>query len=120
MIRSTDIVEWLRQRLQAAGSHGLVVGLSGGVDSAVVARLCQIASPGKVVGVIMPCHSDPRDEADARLLATHFDIPAIRVDLAMTCADPSAAVRWRPGKWPAVVTQLVTHLVPEGRIPTTA
>lgn len=82
MIRSTDIAEWLRQRLQAAGSDGLVVGLSGGVDSAVVARLCQIASPGKVVGVIMPCHSDPRDEADARLLATHFDIPAIRVDLA--------------------------------------
>jgi NAD+ synthase len=82
MMRSTDIAEWLRQQLIAAGSHGLVVGLSGGVDSAVVARLCQMAAPGKVVGVIMPCHSDPRDEADARLLAKHFDIPAIRVDLA--------------------------------------
>jgi NAD+ synthase len=82
MIRSTDIAEWLGQRLITAGSHGLVVGLSGGVDSAVVARLCQMAAPGKVLGVIMPCHSDPRDEADARLLANHFDIPAIRVDLA--------------------------------------
>ena len=81
-MRSTDIAEWLRQQLIAAGSHGLVVGLSGGVDSAVVARLCQMAAPGKVVGVIMPCHSDPRDEADARLLAKHFDIPVIRVDLA--------------------------------------
>jgi NAD+ synthase len=82
MMRFTDIAEWLRQRLIVAGSHGLVVGLSGGVDSAVVARLCQMAAPGKVVGVIMPCHSDPRDEADARLLASHFEIPAIRIDLA--------------------------------------
>jgi NAD+ synthase len=100
MMRSTDIAEWLRQRLIAAGSHGLVVGLSGGVDSAVVARLCQMAAPGKVVGVIMPCHSDPRDEADARLLSSHFDIPAIRVDLAPAydrlVADLHAAVAQLP------------------------
>jgi NAD+ synthase len=81
MTRSTDIVEWLRQRATAAGARGFVVGLSGGVDSAVVARLCQMASPGALVGVIMPCHSDPQDEADARLLADHFEIPAVRVDL---------------------------------------
>ena len=59
-----------------------MVGLSGGLDSAVVARLCQMAAPGKVVGVLMPCHSDARDEADARLVADHFDIPTIRIDLA--------------------------------------
>jgi NAD+ synthase len=81
MTRSNDIVEWLRQRATAAGARGFVVGLSGGVDSAVVARLCQMASPGALVGVIMPCHSDPQDEADARLLADHFEIPAVRVDL---------------------------------------
>jgi NAD+ synthase len=34
------------------------------------------------VGVLMPCHSDPRDEADARLVADHFQLPTIRVDLA--------------------------------------
>jgi len=75
------IAEWLQQRATEAGARGFVVGLSGGVDSAIVARLCQIAAPGRVVGVIMPCHSDPRDEADARLLADHFAIPSIRVDL---------------------------------------
>jgi NAD+ synthase len=59
-----------------------VFGLSGGIDSAVVARLCQLASPGNVAGVLMPCHSDPRDESDARLVADHFQIPTIRIDLA--------------------------------------
>ncbi len=79
---SKDIAEWLAQQVVIAGARGFVVGLSGGIDSAVVARLCQIAAPGKVVGVIMPCQSDPADERDARELATRFDIPVIRIDLA--------------------------------------
>ena len=80
-VHAKRIAEWLRDRVIAAGARGLVVGLSGGIDSAVVARLCQMATPGHVVGVIMPCHSDPRDEADARLLADHFGIPALLVNL---------------------------------------
>lgn len=83
MSKTTDsIVEWLRQRLGHSGARGFVFGLSGGIDSAVVARLCQSAAPGNVLGVLMPCHSDPRDEADAALVADHFKIPTIRVDLA--------------------------------------
>ena len=83
MKNGTDaIVEWLRQQLSRSGARGFVFGLSGGIDSAVVARLCQIATPGNVLGVLLPCHSDPRDEADARLVADHFQIPTIRLDLA--------------------------------------
>ena len=82
--RTDSIVEWLRQRLNHSGARGFVFGLSGGIDSAVVARLCQAAAPANVVGVLMPCHSDPRDEADATLVADHFRIPTIRVDLAPT------------------------------------
>jgi NAD+ synthase len=78
------IVAWLDAQLCASGARGFVVGLSGGIDSAVVARLCQLARQDTTVGVMMPCHSDPRDEADARLLADHFQIPAIRMDLAPT------------------------------------
>jgi NAD+ synthase len=78
---SRDIAEWLAQQVAIAGARGLVVGLSGGVDSAVVARLCQIAAPGQVVGVIMPCHSDPADEKDAQELAARFELPVIRIDL---------------------------------------
>ena len=83
-------------------ARGFVVGLSGGIDSAVVARLCQLARPGNVLGVIMPCYSDPRDEADARLVADAFGIPAVRVDLAPTydalVADTRAALDALPSK----------------------
>ena len=79
--RATDIAAWLRGRVTAAGARGLAVGLSGGIDSAVVARLCQIATPEHVIGVIMPCHSDPQDEVDARFVADHFKLPTTRIDL---------------------------------------
>jgi NAD+ synthase len=80
--RPTDIAEWMKARVTAAGSRGIVVGLSGGIDSAVVVGLAALAMPGHVVGVMLPCHSDPRDEEDARLAADHFKVPALRVDLA--------------------------------------
>lgn len=80
--RTDSIVGWLRQRLNQSGARGFVFGLSGGIDSAVVARLCQLAAPGSVAGVIMPCHSDPRDEMDAVLVADHFGISMVRIDLA--------------------------------------
>jgi NAD+ synthase len=76
-----DITDWLRARATAAGARGYVVGLSGGVDSAVVIRLCQLATPGQVVGLVMPCRSDPRDETDAESLASQFQIATVRVDL---------------------------------------
>ena len=79
--RTDAIVEWLQDRLARSGARGFVVGLSGGVDSAVVARLCQTAAPANVTGVLMPCRSDPQDEADARLVAQHFNLPVVRADL---------------------------------------
>ena len=81
-MNAKQIAAWMADRVAAAGSRGIVVGLSGGIDSAVVIALASIAAPGRVVGVMMPCHSDPRDEADGRLAADHFGVPAIRVDLA--------------------------------------
>ena len=76
-----DIVTWLRQRATAATARGFVVGLSGGIDSAVVARLCQLATPGQVAAVIMPCKSDAGDEVDALLVAETFGLTTLRVDL---------------------------------------
>jgi NAD+ synthase len=72
---------WLRQQVHAAGSRGIVVGLSGGIDSAVVARVAQLAMPDAVMAVIMPAHSDPRDAQDARLVAEAFKLPVMTVTL---------------------------------------
>ena len=84
-----------------AGSNGIAVGLSGGIDSAVVIRLAQVAANGNVVGVVMPCHSDPQDEADATLVANHFAIPTVRIDLAPSydrlVADLNSVVEGLPG-----------------------
>ncbi len=82
--RTDSIVEWLRRRLGHSGARGFVFGLSGGIDSALVARLCQLAAPDNCVGVLMPCHSDPQDETDAKLVADHFKLPTLRIDLAPT------------------------------------
>lgn len=82
--RTDRIVAWLRERAEAAGARGFVFGLSGGIDSAVVARLCQLATPSRVLGVLLPCYSHPQDEEDARLVATAFNIPVARVDLGPT------------------------------------
>lgn len=95
------ISSWMRRQAQAAGARGFVVGLSGGVDSAVVARLCQLALPGHAVGVIMPCHSDPRDELDAARLAERVSLPAVRLDLGPSydtlVAQLTAAASALPG-----------------------
>jgi NAD+ synthase len=82
MARGDRIAAWMRQQLHAAGARGFVVGLSGGVDSALVARLAQLAAPGNVLAAILPCHSDPQDERDAAAVADHFAIPRVRVDLS--------------------------------------
>lgn len=73
----------MRRQLSASGARGFVIGLSGGLDSAVVARLAQLAAPGAVLGVLLPCHSDPQDETDANALAQQFSIPTTRVDLGL-------------------------------------
>jgi len=109
-----DIVNWLRQKAAAAPARGFVVGLSGGVDSAVVARLCQLATPGQVVGLIMPCRSDPRDEADARLVAETFGIAATRVDLEASydalLAEARAAVEALPTEMRPAADEATTRV----------
>jgi NAD+ synthase len=84
MARAERVAAWMRGQLSSAGARGFVVGLSGGLDSAVVARLAQLAAPGSVLGALLPCHSDSDDETHALIVAKHFAIPTTRVDLAAT------------------------------------
>ena len=104
-VSADALARWMKDRVSAAGARGIVVGLSGGIDSAVVLGLAARAVPGHVLGVLMPCHSDPRDEADGRLTAEQFGVPAIRVDLGRTydtlLGDLEGAVEGLPSPRPA-------------------
>jgi NAD+ synthase len=79
---AANIVDWLRDYAAQAGAAGYVIGLSGGIDSACTAVLCQRALSQHVLGVLMPCHSVPEDSAMAQLVATTFGLPNVTVDLA--------------------------------------
>lgn len=76
------LTKWIRAEVTAGGGCGAVFGLSGGIDSAVVAALTKQAFPHHTLGVVMPCHSDPRDAEDGALVAHHFGVPSATVDLA--------------------------------------
>jgi NAD+ synthase len=95
-----QIADWMKERVAGAGARGIAVGLSGGIDSAVVIALAKMAAPGQVAGVMMPCHSDPQDEVDGRLAADCFGVPALRIDLAPTYDRLIADLRMTLGELP--------------------
>ncbi len=82
MALANEIASWIRGEIEGAGLSGAVVGLSGGIDSAVVSGLCARAvGPENVLGIAMPAHSIPADVADAKLIAGHWGIEYREIDL---------------------------------------
>lgn len=75
------LVNWLQSEVKKAGLKGAVVGLSGGIDSAVTARLCQLAFEENILTAVLPCKSSPKDREDAFLAAERFQLPVIENDL---------------------------------------
>jgi len=69
------IVTWLQEMVRKAGAKGLVLGLSGGLDSSVAAVLSKIAFSENTFGLILPCHSLLQDQQDAELIAQKYAIP---------------------------------------------
>jgi NAD+ synthase len=78
------LVEWLRQKVKEAGMNGLVVGVSGGIDSAVVAHLIKRAFPNDSLGVIMPLKSNPKDKEDALKVIESCGIKHLTIELTET------------------------------------
>lgn len=68
------IAGWIRSQVEAAAASGALLGLSGGLDSSVVAALCKRALKDKALALVMPCQTAPQHLALAKLAAGELDI----------------------------------------------
>lgn len=79
------IVEFIRDYYSKNNLGGVVLGISGGKDSAVVAALfCEALGSENVLGITMPCHSKDEDRLLAEALSNHFNFELINIDLTDT------------------------------------
>ncbi|UCE66204.1 MAG: NAD+ synthase [Candidatus Zixiibacteriota bacterium] len=77
------LTDFIKLELSKTGLNRLVLGISGGVDSALVAFLsAKAAGAENLVGVMLPYKtSDPQNEKDAENLIFHLGLKKYRIDI---------------------------------------
>lgn len=95
-----EIVEFISSSIAEAGADGVVLGLSGGVDSSVAFVLCvEALGSDRVYPVIMPTSFTPaQDIADALDLASVFKAKGIRIDIDGIVDEYTKAIGCRVAK----------------------
>jgi NAD+ synthase len=89
-----NIISWLREQMVQSKTIGYVLGLSGGLDSAVCAALvCQVCE--KSLGLILPIESSVEDCDDAAMVASRLNLKTEYIDLTSVY---QAMVKLLPGK----------------------
>ena len=79
------IVEFIRNYFKEHKLGGVVIGISGGKDSGVVAGLfTEALGKENVLGVTLPCHSKEIDRSDAKLVSDYYGFEMINLDLTNT------------------------------------
>ena len=82
------IVEFIRKYYKENNLGGVVIGISGGKDSGVVAGLFTKAlGKENVLGVTLPCHSNEEDKEDAQLVADFYGFKLVNIDLTNSFDD---------------------------------
>ena len=90
------ICAWIREAvIKDLRKRGVVLGLSGGIDSSVTAALCARAlGPNKVTGVFMPEHdSDPESLRLGQALATATGVQTVLEDIGPALAAAGCYTR---------------------------
>ena len=83
-----EITNWIREYVEKTGSNGVVVGNSGGKDSATVIALATKAiGKERVLAVSIPCYSVNKDFEDANLVANKFGVKNLKIDLTNACTE---------------------------------
>ncbi len=81
-------IEWIKDYVEKTNAKGVVVGNSGGKDSAtVLAMATKALGKDKVLAVSMPCNSISTDYDDAKLVADTFGVKFIKADLSSTYGE---------------------------------
>ena len=76
------VIDFIQNYMYSSGRKNVVIGLSGGLDSTLVAWFAtQALGKEHVFGLIMPCNSNPQDAIDAWLLEQWLDIDIAKVPL---------------------------------------
>lgn len=76
------IIEFIRDYFKKYNLKGVVLGISGGKDSAVVAGLFTKAlGYENVIGLTLPCHSKEDDKRGAKIVSDHFGFKLLNLDL---------------------------------------
>lgn len=74
-------VEWIKKLVADSRTKGIVLGISGGIDSAVTAVLCQKAVKENFLGLILPIESNPIHQRDAKILAEKFGMRTVEIEM---------------------------------------
>ncbi len=77
-----ELSGWVRSKVEEASAAGVVLGMSGGLDSSVTAVLCKNACPRSTLGLILPCRSNPKDIEHVKQVADKFDIETKMIDIS--------------------------------------
>ena len=102
------LISWVYEYLRKATDSKIraIVGLSGGVDSAVIATICAKAvGATRTLGVILPCESGIEDTFDALLVAQSLGIHTVDMDLENTFRSWWDTYRFSLA-WPAQQNEL--------------
>ncbi|MEM2457218.1 MAG: NAD(+) synthase, partial [Candidatus Bathyarchaeia archaeon] len=94
----SEIVDFIRGEVEKAGAAGVVLGLSGGIDSSLTAALCVRALGGdKVLGVIMPTSFTPKEDLeDALEVSRKLNMKTILVNIDDICETIVKALKVNP------------------------
>ncbi len=77
-----NAIKWIKDFVKTSGAKGVVVGNSGGKDSAtVIAMATKALGKENVLTVAMPCNSIKEDLEDAKLVSKTYGVKLLEVDL---------------------------------------
>ena len=87
-----NVVNWTKAILEKNRQTKVVIGISGGKDSSVVAAICAKAiGPENVIGVMMP-NGEQKDIADSQSLIAHLGIKSTTVNIGNAFNDLCNAI----------------------------